>query len=306
MKKILLTLSLIIIFTLIGTIALATTGIVTTDDLNVREEANTNAKKLGTIEKNDEINIIEELDDWYKIQYKNGIGYVSQNYVKIQNAIVNNTIESEEEEKQEQEQEEEISENIEEDEETNVISTNKTTFNLEKNTTLYILPLVSSLKINDLSEGTEVTVISDNGKWLYVQTDKESGWITSTLHTSLKQTSSNTNNEKEEEEKTVNEVEENKVEESTVQETKNETSNTVASEESNENKSDDTKYPITMYVSVDSANIRKSPSATAEVISGTAKNASMKVIAKEGEWYKVDTEDGIGYIRSDLVSEKKN
>lgn len=51
------------------------------------------------------------------------------------------------------------------------------TTNLTSNTTLYALPLLSSTKLMDVSSGTQVLLISVNGKWAYVQTSSQSGWI---------------------------------------------------------------------------------------------------------------------------------
>ena len=51
------------------------------------------------------------------------------------------------------------------------------TTNLTSNTTLYALPLLSSTKLMDVPSGTQVLLISVNGKWAYVQTSSQSGWI---------------------------------------------------------------------------------------------------------------------------------
>ena len=51
------------------------------------------------------------------------------------------------------------------------------TTNLTSNTTIYALPLLSSTKLMDVPSGTQVLLISVNGKWAYVQTSSQSGWI---------------------------------------------------------------------------------------------------------------------------------
>lgn len=286
MKKIVSTVLIIFIFTIIGTAVLATTGVVTTNDLNVRDGADTSANKIGTVSKDKELNVLGEEGDWYKIQYNNDVGYVSKDFVELKEES-NSTDED-------QHKTDQIAENVE------------TSQKLEEKTTLYILPLINSLKLSTLEPGTEITVISNNGKWLYVQTDKESGWITSNKHYS--DNTKKVENKKEDSADEANVVEEkNETTNNTVENTTN-TTNTTSNETSknDESDSDDSSYPKTMYLNVNSANIRKSASATAEVISGTAKNDSFKVIGKEGDWYKVSTADGVGYIRSDLLSDKKN
>lgn len=50
--------------------------------LNVRNEPTTNAKVLGKLYLNDCVEIVENLDDWYKINYDNSYGYVYSTYIK--------------------------------------------------------------------------------------------------------------------------------------------------------------------------------------------------------------------------------
>lgn len=49
--------------------------------LNVRSNASTDAKVLGTVRNGTQVVIIETLSGWYKIEYNNGYGYVSADYV---------------------------------------------------------------------------------------------------------------------------------------------------------------------------------------------------------------------------------
>lgn len=62
------------------------TGIVDTTidggiDLNVRESASATSNKLGTISNGSKVEIVEEINSWYKIKYGSGYGYVSSKYV---------------------------------------------------------------------------------------------------------------------------------------------------------------------------------------------------------------------------------
>ena len=68
---------------------------------------------------------------------------------------------------------------------------------------------------------------------------------------------------------------------------------------------DSTSYPVTMYVSASSVNVRKSASKTADVISGLSNGQSVKVTGTEGNWYKVSTGDGDGYVMKDFLSKTK-
>ena len=294
MKKIISIVILIIISLVISSAVLAATGTITTDDLNVRDGASTNANAIGKLSKNETVNIVSEVDGWYKIEYKDGTGYVSSDYVKATEENLQNPESS----------------SSKEVETSNQASVNATTTNKKEKTllseaTLYALPLLNSSKLATLPENTFVNVISSNGKWVYIQTEKESGWIIASKLTTV--------SEPETEDDLLPKTESEQKKEETVDTAQNTiaknetTANTTADSSTESNKTSDStasdeSYPITMKVSADSVNIRKSASTNAEVISGTSKGATVKVIAKEGEWYKVDTEDGIGYIKAELLS----
>lgn len=57
-------------------------GHVTATELTVRNSNSTKGKKLGTIEKNTAVNVVENKSGWYKIEYKDGYAWVSNKYVK--------------------------------------------------------------------------------------------------------------------------------------------------------------------------------------------------------------------------------
>lgn len=52
-----------------------------TSYLNVRSNASTNGKILGSLHKNDKVDIIGQTGSWYKINFKGKTGYVSKDYV---------------------------------------------------------------------------------------------------------------------------------------------------------------------------------------------------------------------------------
>jgi SH3-like domain-containing protein len=59
------------------------TGIVNANLLNIRNLPNLEAAKLDQLTKDQEVTIVEEMDKWYKIKYKDGFGYVSSEFVSI-------------------------------------------------------------------------------------------------------------------------------------------------------------------------------------------------------------------------------
>lgn len=53
------------------------------DGLNVRKEPNTNCAVLGTLANGTKVELVEELDGWYKIIYEGKEGYISSKYSKV-------------------------------------------------------------------------------------------------------------------------------------------------------------------------------------------------------------------------------
>ncbi len=71
-------------------------GIVTVTTLNVRSGAGTNNDIISKVHKNEVLTILEESNNWFKIQLSNStIGWVSGDYVKIQDDNNENIVEEE-------------------------------------------------------------------------------------------------------------------------------------------------------------------------------------------------------------------
>ena len=59
------------------------TGVVTDSAVNVREEASTNSKILGKMNKNQSVTLLETDGDWFKIQYSNGSAFINADYIQV-------------------------------------------------------------------------------------------------------------------------------------------------------------------------------------------------------------------------------
>ena len=57
------------------------TGYVKADGLNIRKEPTTSSEAIHSLSFNSKIKITGEIDGWYRINYNNQVGYVSQKYV---------------------------------------------------------------------------------------------------------------------------------------------------------------------------------------------------------------------------------
>ncbi|MCJ7855805.1 SH3 domain-containing protein [Lachnospiraceae bacterium NSJ-143] len=62
------------------------TGIVSTNQINVRQTADTESEKLGLLFEGDEINILSGEGNWYKIDYNNQEAYVFSDYISVSQA----------------------------------------------------------------------------------------------------------------------------------------------------------------------------------------------------------------------------
>lgn len=58
-------------------------GTVTASHLNVRESASLNAIVVSSLPKNANVEVIDSIENWYKIQLGSNYGYVSSQYIKI-------------------------------------------------------------------------------------------------------------------------------------------------------------------------------------------------------------------------------
>jgi cell wall-associated NlpC family hydrolase len=64
-------------------------AVVIADRLNVREEPDKDSKRIGYIDNGEQVKFIEDLGEWYKVEYTDGkFGYVASEYVTIKEEFV--------------------------------------------------------------------------------------------------------------------------------------------------------------------------------------------------------------------------
>ena len=292
MRKILNILSILIIFYLIFiNFSFANTGTLKdTDFLNVRESPSTSSNIVTVLPKNASFEITEEEGDWYKIKYQDYTGYVSKQYVSINENVVN----------------------------TNIPPIANSNGIINKASKLYILPLLNSTVIENINPNTEILVVSITGKWAYIQTDTTSGWIftdningtdeTNIATTNNLETNDNINNSNSDVNNTItsnSELDNNAVVNNNVdsQDTNNANDeNNTSNSGQNENNSN---YPKTMYVNVDAVYIRSQATTSSDIVASIGLNTPVTVNWEEGDWYKVNVTDGSGYMMKKYLSENK-
>lgn len=259
----------------------ASTGKVTTETLNLRSEASTNSSVIALLNSGEEVDIISEEGNWYKVKYKDKEGYVSKDYIKEDENV---------EEKPENTALVEPTPTTTEEPVTSNIESNEN-MKLNKDVEIKILPLINSNTIGSAKKGEEVTAITQANNWIFIQTDEIAGWIVkdmsvgqATKEDELTTPESNDNNDKE------NSGENNNV--------NNEVENKNSNETNYSNK-------VTKYINATSVYMRSEPSTSADIITSLIKNTDVTVTGESGDWYKVEFNNHSGYIYKSLLSDNK-
>ena len=264
--------------------AQASTGKVSTETLNLRSEASTNSSIVELLNFGEEIEIISEEGNWYKVKHKDKEGYVSKDYVTVEEPTP--TPNNENEQPIEANQGSNSSES-------NSDVTANTTIKLDKDVTIKILPLINSNDLGTAKEGEEITLITTANNWMFVQTNEIAGWIVKdqTVGQTIQNVNNNNDNTQDESE---GDNSENNVD-------NNSESNTENTEENEKNYAEN----VTKYVSASSVYMRAEPSTSSDIVTSLIKNTDVTVTGESGDWYKVKFNDFIGYIYKDLLSDNK-
>lgn len=261
----------------ISTKVYATNGKANQETVRMREEASTESSVVTLISLDEEVEVLSEEGEWYKIKYKTYTGYVRKDMLDVdgktetvQNTNSESTTSSEE-----------IKDKIE------IGYTGTIASKLD----LKLVPSITSSNINTIEENSKITIKDIINKWSYVETDNKSGWV---LTSKIK-----VSEQKNEEVKT----EENK--EQTVEETKKE-ENTEKTTSKEETKTEEKKKTeVTKYVSAETLNMRETANNNAKLINQLKVNTKVTVLETEGTWSKIKVNGKTGYVASKYLSDKK-
>lgn len=295
MKKIATTIIMIIIMTMIATVAWAATGTVNTQDLNMRDGASTSKNVIKQLAKGTEVNILSEEGEWYQISVNNITGYVNKKYINKKE------------------------ETVTEDPNKGTVNTNPDMINdvskIKETTTVYVLPLLNSTKIATIDQNTIIDIISEAGNWCYIQNDDVSGWVMASKITGKKKNTGDTsaeitnlvnntvsNNDVENEVNVVEQVNDITTPNQTGNNIVNEVNTTVSNTVDKKTSESNTSYPVQMYVNVEAVYVRKSATKDSKAITSIGKGTPVRVTGELGDWYKVEVSDGKGYVMKQFLS----
>lgn len=301
LKNILIILALIIAVLIINSSSInAKTLIVNTDTLKLRKEATTESTILELLNYGEKLQYIEEAGEWYKVKIKGITGYVHKDYVKVKeentntstNNVIGNTITNENDTTSTNTTNTIVNNvvtnttenNISEGQNTTVVSSEPETtvlkeMKVSKDSNIYILPLINANIIQNIKKDSKITIITKTNGWAYVETDKVTGWIRQDILVNINVTSSDT--------------------------TTNPNKDTDKPKNEPQTSSDTQVTTKTMYVNTASIYVRKGPGTEHEIIDSLILNNSVKVIAENEDWYKVEVDGKTGYIAKRLLSDKQ-
>lgn len=262
----------------------ASTGIVTTDTLRLRKEPSTDSSTVALLSVNDEVEILEEQEGWYKIKSGENTGYVAAQYISVltntnqddenlnkdtnnqdsNNADVNTNTEENAEIPEDKDPEDNQSVD-------NQVSAETTTV-LVAGEKIYITPLINSLVLSTINEEKQIEVISEINGWSYIKMGVTAGWVRTE------------NIQRKEVAKTTPEPENN---------------------QNNQNENNNTSSQKIGYISANSVNFRKTPSTSGEVITKLTRNVEVIVIAQGDGWTEIEFNGDKGYVSTEYVSDTK-
>ena len=295
LKKAILSISIILLIILsLAQIVFGADTAKAKEDAKLKKSMDDKSITLEIIPKKDEFEILEEHDEWYKVNYKRIKGYVKKEQVEIiskENSKQTNVTNEQKSQNTNELEQNQINENEVQqnqiDSNTAVVETNQEVIKMgdklytKSEIQLFLRPLPNSMKMQTLAQNQEVTVIDIANKWVYIAVDGKNGWVRKDLLSLEKQ------GETKEEPKTEEKMENKK------------------EEKADEKKEQENYINKTAYITSDGINFRKEPNTDCEILKTFLLNAKVTILQEEGKWYKVKHNDQEGYVLKMYVSEKK-
>ena len=308
---------MILMITIIGMLSIkveASTGKINSETVRLRKEPNTNSTILEQLNQDDEVEILEQEDRWYKVQVKvNGekiTGYVSEKLVDVKDGDVPSTVTSNNtthantttSNQSNIEQELDIMPEIDTEiqvkpQEVDIEPTTETVdtsteikedeqYNLEQETEIKALPLINSKTKATISGNVKIVEIIND--WCRIENDVEIGWI---RIKSLKKS-------------TTSEVQ--PQQESPAETTPNDTANIDDSDEKiTETTPTVTNLNKTGYVDAEGLIIREEPSTSSKEIDSLSRNDKVEITGEVDGWYQIKLNGKTGYVSSKYISDTK-
>ncbi len=251
----------------------ANTAKVSVETANLRETADTNSKILELLSQNQEVTILEQEGEWYKVKAQGITGYLRQDVITLNGSVQNNAEPTTS--KTQEQQTTNNEENQTNETETPKANTESQTQNKDEktkkvaeDTKLKIVPAINATETIEVKKDQEVVIIEKINGWVCIEVETVKGWIR--------------------EEKLKAEQEEQQ---------------TINQEQPTEQPAE--KVLKTLYVNTETVNLRQEANTTSEIVSRLKLNTTVEVYEELDGWYRVKVEGKAGYISASLLSDKK-
>ncbi|WP_283686358.1 SH3 domain-containing protein [Clostridium perfringens] len=243
-------------------------GLISANQLNVRTSPNENGQVIGTLYKNNNVNVLDKsIDGWYKIDFNGRRAYVSSKYVNLI-SYKNNEVKTE----------------VKKDPIEGIGKVNiNTALNVRQAST------TNSRIIGSLKGGEKVNIISESNEFYKIEFNNSYGYVYS------KYISKDGDSEK------VKVVKQEEVKKEKVDESKKEAKATPKAE------------PVVLavrslnktgIVNVSSSlNVRSSASTSSKVIGSLSGNTKVTIVGEEGAFYKIEYKGSHGYVAKEYVKD---
>ncbi|EOU1841121.1 SH3 domain-containing protein [Clostridium perfringens] len=243
-------------------------ALISANQLNVRTSPNENGQVIGTLYKNNKVNVLDKsIDGWYKIDFNGRRAYVSSKYVNLI-SYKNNEVKTE----------------VKKDpiEGTGKVNIN-TALNVRQAST------TSSRIIGSLKGGEKVNIINESNGFYKIEFNNSYGYVYS------KYISKDGGDEK------AQIVKQEEVKKEKVDESKKEAKSTTKAE------------PIVLairylnktgIVNVSSSlNVREGASTSSKVIGSLSGNSKVTIVGEEGAFYKIEYKGSHGYVAKEYIKD---
>ena len=267
---------------------------VTSETVRIRKEASTTSPVLELVSLNEELEILEQEGDWYKVKYNKITGYIKSDLVEV---VENKTDTKEDTTTEENKAEENTAKEQQDNSQENTTDNSTTTENkeetakkelevnqeikLKSDVKLKIIPLINASDLKSLKFDSKVTIKEIINDWSYVESESSFGWVrNSVLEKDVEETPKTEVNKDESNEQ-------HKVSEDT---TKNETTEETTK---------------TAYVNVDTVNLRAEMSTSSNIVASLKKNTEVEILGEKDNWSNVSVNGKKGYIASKYLSDTK-
>lgn len=276
----------------------AVTGTVTGSRVRVRKEPKADGEIITNVVKDTKIEIIKLSGDWYEVKVNGNTGYISKDYLKADEELTPAATAEENTEPMENitsEDEQEVQgliENAQNGETTeqpaeetavteNLATPTNTERTLVKDSAVYIIPLISSRKCDNLSTGKQVTTLETLNGWIKINYDEKTGWIR------------------------VSNLSEETAAVPTSTPPVEETATSEPEKPAEPEKTETAAETKVGYINGGTVNVRKEANTSSAIIAQLDKGDKIDIISTNNGWHEVKADGQTGYVSAALVVNRR-